>query len=483
MKKLLALAFLLLALSAFSEGLTYNDLLKNRLENDSLYIQIKNNYEIARNTYKSTMLNAYLFTDLSTGNVNLRFNSDKTKSGFSLEPSASISSPMLNNLGVTISVPYSNMDKGNLTKKGVSANLFFDIYSQSRNKFNLEIDSAKYNLELAERNLKIKEELIEKKLLNEIKNIFSEYSIFLDGKMKLTMANLKYRQVLAQGYSKNSPKLSTAKFSLMRSERELKEKEFVFFNSFDDFLNSFKIEIKRNELEDFFTKLALSIPEGKIPELDKLTEENFNSVINADREFKNKLKQNKIKRNIFSAKANVKFNTMRRENKLASKNTKTKNIESGLSFNFPGCKFYTGAIFNLEPKNQLNPSFQFMFSINPIQIYNHVLLSKTIKLSEENEAIALVDKKIKFKKELKQILMKAEKLKWQENLYSQELALYEKNAVDHNRLFKRGIINELENKQAQLEYQQAVLRKASADIESLIFNIEINENFIMINSK
>ncbi len=481
MKKIFIALIAMLSVPLFAQNLDYPQLLSKRLKQDSLYTQIKNAWQIEANNYKSSKINSYLNINLSTGSISYLINSDKKKSFFSISPIATISSPYLNNLGLQISAPYSTSGDGSKVDTGFGANFFFDIYSQNRNQMKLKLEQAEYSLSLAEKRLKMQEELIEKKLLNEIKSILSQYAVLLSSRMKLSMEKIKYQQTQAQGYNKNSPKFRTAQLSLMQAERETKNTEFLFMDNFESFTNSFNTKIDKKNMDEFFMKLATSIPDKELPKTESLNVENFFSMQNAKREYENFLKQNKIKLNIFSAQANLKFSMNKKEDPNPPLNIDTQNIETGITMNFPGCKLYTGASFTLRPKDNLNPNLLFSFSVNPLQIYDHVLMRQNTKLSEESKRIELRELEKKLKREVKQLQVKIEQLTWQEKLYNEELGIYKQNALDHKAWFKSGVISESQKRQAELEYQQAVLRKAQANIDSLIFNIEMNENFIIEN--
>ncbi len=483
MKRYFLIIFSILTIPIFAQIPNYQELLNIRLKKDSLYTQINDTYQISKNNYNSTKLQSYITADLSTGPINFAISSNKNEKNFSINPTASISSPMLNNLGIQFSFPYSNSANGDIVNKGFSTGLSFDIYSQSRNKMKLELENAEYALSLLENRLKMQEQLIEKKLLTEIKKIFGEYSALLGSKMQLTMEDLKYRQILTQGYKKNSPKLRTAKLSLMRTERNTKETEFSFLNSFNTFTQACKIEIKTEDIDEFFINLAESIAKKEAPNFKDLKAENYLALINAKREYGNLLKQNKMARNIFSAQASASFSTSKTTKKSPAINTENMSLGTGITMNLPGCTLSTGVDFPLKGKNKLTPNLKFSFSFNPIQLYNHIMLIKNTRLNEENELIKLEELTTTLEKEISQLKTQIEKIKWQQNVYAEELLIYKENLIQHKKWLKQGIVSELEKKQAELEYQQAMLRTAQSNIDAIIFNIQIKEDFKTKNSK
>ncbi len=471
MKRIIAFILLLLASKTFSENNSYSDLLQYRLKNDRLYSTIKNNWKIEKNNYDKTKLNAYFSANLTTGNIDFLLDSDKSKSEFSIDPSILLGSPALNNLGLQLSFPSGNIGNGLQTKSGFELGLSVDIYSQARNKAKLQIDIARQKLAYAEKQLALQEKLIEKKFLGEVKKMLSEYAGLLKAKLETTQANLQYRQLEAQGYNKSATKLSTAKLNLMRTQREEKENEFSFSDTLNRFFDSCNLKIENNAVDSFLLKLSQSIPKTKLIEIDKLTEQNYSKLQNAEEEYKTILRKNKIALNIFSAKANTKYS-----NSITNKKG-TENIQAGVTMMFPGCEFYTGAIFTTTPKNSTPPNLRFKISVNPLEIYNYILTKQNTKLSEENELAKLQELRYNFQAEIKQLVIKRNKFEWQEKLFAEEIEIYKQNAKDHRQLFNQGIISELEKNQAELEYKQAVLREANTKIDSTIFNIDITEKF------
>ncbi|WP_024466614.1 hypothetical protein [Treponema pedis] len=471
--------FAFFAVPVFPQENIYNNLLEYRYGNDPDFSLIKNNSEIAKNNYNSAKVNSLFAIELGTGKMSLTLTSDKEKAKFSMEPYALLGMPVYNNLALKITSPFSTVDNGQTSNKGFSLGLSADIYGQTRNKFKLQIEEAYENMKQAEKKLLIGKQLIEKKLLTDIQKMFTEYSLVLSKKLNTVQANIKYLQTVAQGFSENSAKLRTAKLSLMSSEREEKEAEFSFTVSLKIFSESCGIRLDESKTDDFLVKLASSIPKTKITSIENLSEENYSVILKAERDYKNALVRNKIELNTFTLSGEMGFSDMNIKTPLTEKNEKS--VSTGLNMLLPGIKLSTGLLFPLSEKNSVKsekePSLQLSLAINPIAMYDYALKRKNTNLLNLNERIKLNEIKRNFENEFKSFKIQKEKFEWQQNLYSEELDVYKKNAEDHAQWFTRGVISSFENMQADIEYKKALMRYADANINVNIFNVNIKELF------
>lgn len=482
--KLIVFIFFL-QISLFAENGFYKNILDYRYKNDPTHSLIKNEAEIAKNNYKIVRLNTFINTELSTGFVNMGLNKDKEKNTFSIEPYISSGVPIANNLGLKLSIPYSSENGGKNISKGFQTALSFDIYSQLRNSLKQKTNEAYDIFQLAQKKVSMSENIIEKKLLQDIKNILSEYGNFLLKKSLTVQANINYMQTRTQGYGENSAKLRSAKLSLMSAAREEKEALFSFEVSAKLFFQSCGIKIEKEQTEDFFLTLASEIPNKKIIPVENLTSEKYINIIKAEKEFKNKLIKNKIELNPLTMSGEVKFSRMDIASQVFNPNNSTyeKNnkddtsFQTGFNILFPGGKIYTGVKIPVSNKEKNPLLFQMSFTLDPIAIYDYTLKRKNSYIDIQNEKIKLDELKENFENELKALLIQKEKYEWQQNLCSEELKIYKTNSEDHQVWFKQGVISSFENMKADLEYKNSVIRYATANIDIGIFNVRIEELF------
>ncbi len=486
--------FILLTASGFvfAQTSVYTEILEYRLKNDSEFLVITNNSEIAKNNYKQIRAASLFAVEVSTGQINLTLNKDKKKSSFSMEPFLLLGTPLYNNLALTLKAPYTSANEGKDFRKGVLLALSADIYSQTRNKLKLQIDEAYENMSLAEKKLNMGKQLIEKKLLTDIQQILVEYTGMLAKKLETVRANIDYKQVLAQGYSEDSAKLRTARLSLLSAEREQKEAEFSFSVSSKIFFESCGIHYDEKNSEEFFKNLSLSIPNVQIASTENLSEENYSVILKAERDYKNALIQNKINLNTFTLSGEFNFSAFKIQNEIIDPNTGLSSLNKnnemsaggGINMLLPGIKFYSGITIPIADKTNssyekkdLSPSLNFMFAVNPISIYDYILKKKNAKLFKINEKIKLNEIKRNFENEFKVFKIQKEKFEWQQKLSLEEIDIYKKNAEEHAQWFARGVISSLENMQADIEYKRALVRYADANINVHIFNTQIKELF------
>lgn len=447
----------------FAQENIYDKILEYRCKNDTDIVLIENEAAIALNNYKSVRLNSLFAFDFSS-TLNFNLSSEKDKSGFSVQPSVSAGMPLYNNLGLKLSAPYSY--KMGKSSQDFSLGLSGDIYSQARKRKKQEIETSLEALKEAEKKVKSVKELAEKKLLTDIQKILSEYSALLAKRLSGIQADINYKQILAEGYSETSSKLRTARLNLISSERTEKETEFSFEVSARLFFESCGLDIPKKDEDEFFIRLAKSLPKQKLISMENLKAENYKPLLKAENDYKKLLEKNKMDLSPFSASASLGYSYTMNQNK---------NISSGLQLMFPGVRLDTGLSLSLYSASV--PAMQVSFSINPLAIYDYYLNKKNVSLKEAGEKIKLGNTRNNFAKEFNTFKLKWEQLEWQQIRYAEELDIYKENAEEHAKWFQRGLINALENKQASLQYITALLGSADSNIAVHIFNAELKEAF------
>ena len=447
----------------FAQENIYDKILDYRCKNDTDIVLIENEAAIALNNYKSVRLNSLFAFDFSS-TLNFNLSSEKDKSGFSVQPSISAGMPLYNNLGLKLSAPYSY--KMGKSSQDFSLGLSGDIYSQARKRKKQEIENSLEALKEAEKKVRKVKELAEKKLLTDIQKILNEYSALLSKRLSGIQADINYKQILAEGYSETSSKLRTARLNLISSERTEKETEFSFEVSARLFFESCGLDIPKKDEDEFFIRLAKSLPKQKLISMENLKAENYKPLLKAENDYKKLLEKNKMDLSPFSASASLGYSYTMNQNK---------NISSGLQLMFPGVRLDTGLSLGLDSASV--PSMQVSFSINPLAIYDYYLNKKNVALKEAGEKIKLGNTRNNFAKEFNTFKLKWEQLEWQQIRYAEELDIYKENAEEHAKWFQRGLINALENKQASLQYITALLGLADSNIAVHIFNAELKEAF------
>nr|WP_315316545.1 hypothetical protein [Treponema denticola] len=447
----------------FAQENIYDKILEYRCKNDTDIVLIENEAAIALNNYKSVRLNSLFAFDFSS-TLNFNLSSEKDKSGFSVQPSISAGMPLYNNLGLKLSAPYSY--KMGKSSQDFSLGLSGDIYSQARKRKKQEIETSLEALKEAEKKVKSVKELAEKKLLTDIQKILNEYSALLAKRLSGIQADINYKQILAEGYSETSSKLRTARLNLISSERTEKETEFSFEVSARLFFESCGLDIPKKDEDEFFIRLAKSLPKQKLISMENLKAENYKPLLKAENDYKKLLEKNKMDLSPFSASASLGYSYTMNQNK---------NISSGLQLMFPGVRLDTGLSLSLDSASV--PAMQVSFSINPLAIYDYYLNKKNVSLKEAGEKIKLGNTRNNFAKEFNTFKLKWEQLEWQQIRYAEELDIYKENAEEHAKWFQRGLINALENKQASLQYITALLGSADSNIAVHIFNAELKEAF------
>lgn len=499
MKYLFCLFCLFLNVFVFSEDGVYQSLLDYRLTHDNEYKNINLEKEIAENELKKTKNSSITNLELGVSDGLFTFSKDKSRQGFSLNPYLNFSLPLYNNTGFRLNMPLSK--KGDDTINTINFSLFTELYGTTRRQQKLLISLAREKRDKATRKANMAKSYIEKKLLKDIKDLFSSYLNVLDKGIKAVQANISYNQVKVQGYGQSSSKMRTSNLALLAAEREIKDAEFSFNTRYRRFLKSCGMEEafvpsntvsfdekvkdeenkKKLEIADFLEELSLSIPKEDVISLDSFSKDNYVPLQDARRTYEELSLKRKIQTNPVTLTGEAGFSNSKKTyspSSLLGKGTVNENnMLASVNLKIPGAKIMTGLEIPLDSKRSGDVGIKFGFAINPLEIWNYVLDKKNSKMQDDIERLKLEDALDEFESTFNELKTKKGYLEWQRQMTNEEISIYSQNRAEHAEWFRRGLISGYENMQADLEYKRAILRELDSRISASTFNIETSLMF------
>lgn len=457
----------------FPERKLYETLLNYRLENDNSYKYLRLEALIAENNYRKAKNNSLANFILGSGDMKFTFSKEADKQGFSVTPYADLSFPFLNNTGVKVTAPYSKY--GNTVNSGGGIVLSTEIYGQTRRHSLLLVRQAAEAARKADKKAANGAELTEKKLLNDIKNLFNEYVSLLDKEIDETQANINYEKVKAQGYGNASSKARASHLSLLTAGRERKQADFSFSVTYKKFLQSCGIK-EELSAEEFLNNLASSVPDTEVMQVDGFTADDYVPIKDAKLLYAHNIENRALSVSPFSLAADAGYSYSKKS--ISNAAAEDSHLASaGLSMKLPGTKISAGVDVPLVGKSHNGTVFKLGFSFSPLEAWNYSLDRKNAAAQNQIEILELNDLINSFDMEFKTIKVKSENIKWQKKVSLEELSIYKQNDDDHKIWFSKGFASLFEKQQAELEYKKALARLVNARINCTVFNIETSSVF------
>ncbi|MGP1414920.1 MAG: hypothetical protein ACTTJ6_03165 [Treponema sp.] len=483
----------------FSEDGVYQSLLEYRLSHDNEYKNLYLEKEIAENELRKTKNSSIANLELGVSDGLFTISKDKTRSGFSLNPYLNFSLPLYNNTGFRLNMPISK--KGDDSINTINFSLFTELYGVSRRQQKLLISLATEKRDKTLKKANMSKSYIEKKLLKDIKELFSSYLTVLDKGIKEVQANISYNQVKVQGYGEASSKMRTSKLALLQAERDMKDAEFSFNTKYRRFLKSCGMEDafvpsntvsleeerkdendrKQLQIADFLEALSKSMPKDEVISLDSFSKDNYVPIQDARRAYEAGKLKRELQVNPVTLTGEAGFSNSKKtystSSLLGTGTVNEQNIIAGINLKIPGAKIMSGFEVPLDSKRRGDIGIKFGFAINPLEIWSYVLDKKNSKMQDDIERLKLEEGIDEFETTFNELKTKKGYLEWQRQMTNEEISIYKQNSEEHAEWFRRGLISGYENMQADLEYKRAVVRELDSRINTSTFNIETSLMF------
>ncbi len=471
-----------LGIFTFATEAYYEQLLEHCLENDAEYKTFNLEMEMASEELKKTRIASIANLDLGLSEGMFSFSKKEEQKGYSFTPYASVFLPIYNNLGFKFSSPISKM--GEVKNEAYNFSLSAEIYGTTRKNQKLLISIATEKQKSVEQKLKRAKKYVEKKLLKELKELFTSYGDVLDKKLKEMQAEIALNQLRVQGYGEASSKMRTSNLSLLAAGRDVKESLFSLETKYNKFIKKTvgSEETPQNEdalmesVESLLENIFLSIPKDELLSLDKFSEQNYIAIEEAKRAYEVNVLKNKIALNPLTVSGEAGFSdskkTFTSSTPFQRDPVKTESVSAGISLKMPGAKITTALDFPLDSNRRGDIGFKFGFALNPLEIWSYTIEKKKLLAGEKIEELKIGEQVEEFETFLNSLKTKRNYIEWQNTLIGEELPIYKENAQEHGLWFSRGLIGNSEKLQAEMEYSKAKLRQLDARISINSFNIE-----------
>lgn len=471
--------FLLSSLYAFSEEDDYSrvtELLASYMSND-LTLK-KYTYVVMQSSldFEETKINNGLEVNLSSGTMTLKTNG--SNSYFTVEPSATVSIPQLNNSSLSFSATGTNKDDED-NWQDMSLSFETDIISGARLSRKVELLKSKRTLLEAKRNLQDQALTVEKEFYSELKELYGYVIDVLEEKDDLYDNQLTLRTIQAQGYSKTSSTYRSAELDVKSSERKVEKAIRELDRNTALFAKKCGTEYNYSYSPDIKDLQALSFLPVKIPLKEGLDMSSFPKNSYSDIEtarWANYIAELERKADYavtLSGNAGYTFND-------TDANSDT--VDTGLSLTWAGLSLSAGISFptadkkfssNIAASTSKKPIYSLSVGLKP----NSFALEKIEdKQDEVNRNLELIDIKSAEENYENDILDKKttlEDIVWARKNYAEEYNMYKKLADDDYSYYKAGVIVESDYLDAITKRDEAFVNGLITDIEMIIYNNEL----------
>lgn len=499
MRRVFCLLYLFLNIFLFAQTGVYQSLLEYRLNHDNEYKNLNFEKEIAENELQKTKNSSIANLEMGVSDGIFTISKDKNRQGYSLNPYLNFSLPLYNNTGLRLNMPISK--KGEDSLNTINFSLFTELYGTTRRQQKLLISLATEKRDKALKKANMSKSYIEKKLLKDIKDLFTSYLNVLDKGIKEVQANISYNQVKVQGYGEASSKMRTSNLALLQAERELKDAEFSFNTRYRKFLKSCgmeetfvpantvsfneetkeEVDVKKLRISDFLDKLIQSMPKDEVISLESFSKDNYIPIKDARLAYESGKLKRALQVNPVTLTGEAGFSNSNKtygsSSLLGQGSVTEQNMLAGINLKIPGAKIMTGLEVPLDSKRRGDVGIKFGFAISPLEIWNYVLDKKNVKMQDDIERLKLEDVIDEFETTFNELKTKKSYIEWQVQMSNEEISIYRQNRAEHAEWFRRGLISAYENMQADLEYKRAVVRELDSRINASTFNIETSLMF------
>lgn len=458
---------------AFGEQ-TFNTLLQKRIEKDNAYAIALLEKKTAQNNAKTIRLNTVAAGSFALNNGAVMFNTDRVKRGFSVTPTMNVHFPLYNALRFSFAAPYKKI--GTNESVGVNLDLSGDIYSAARQKALLRIEQSEYAVVQADLKCREQKNRVRQTLLKDLKELGSMYAHVTEKQTQLLQTKINITQLKIQGFADNSIRIRTENLSLIRMQRALQEAEFNLYTQYHLFNEDDSTDIAVEQIHRFLYHVIQSLDEPTLINPEKLMIDQFKPFAAAQSSYRVNNLERKINRHSVSLKGNAGYSwNMTKTGSAGSDSTHV--IQAGLGIRFPGGEFNTGVQLPLlQPQNS---TLTFSLSIDPFAMISWKTAGVTSELQNTIEGTRLTVIEDEFKKTIKTYVQRKQRLEWEYELNNTELPIYQKNEADHAAWLSKGIITQAEFEKAHTGTQAADLRVLLLRIDQLLFNLELENLFLI----
>jgi hypothetical protein len=463
----------LLFFPAFSSSLgaeeirDYGALLQGFLERDSEGLRLNLEKERAALELQKYALETGTSFTVSSGDTLFAF----SPSGMSLStgPGMEVNFPKLRNTGFSVEVPLTTRGT-TVSQYGVDLSVKTGLITGQGETYKAGFEEHSRNFLTALRNIETQRLAGEKKFCTLIAELLTHQDTILKAQGEVIKAQYDLEQKLVDGYGAASVVRRTAELSLRTRERELREAERALGTALKNFADSCGVD-------------KAGIPEN-IPEEDLLLISSFdrNRYIPWEEAVRthqiNNLRRRAQDRS-FTLDGTAGYswkNDSGGGTGIAGASPGGSSVSAGISLAGPGLSLSTGVKIPLLHPDE--PSVTLQVQWKPWGSKTFGLDRRLRNLAADRELQVIAEAEKKYRDLLTEYDLKRGDLLWQQETYGEEAELYRLNAEEQKIWFDRGVIREIDYRNAQTNYQLAQNRIRSARIDRRLYNIDVRGLFV-----
>jgi hypothetical protein len=445
----------------------YGALLRGFLERDSEGLRLNLEKERAALELQKYALETGTSFTVSSGSTLFAF----SPSGMSLStgPGMEVNFPRLRNTGFSVAVPLTSQGS-TVSQYGVDLSLKTGIITGQGETYKAGFEEYTRNFLTALRNLETQRLAGEKKFCTLIAELLTHQNTILKARGEVIKAQYDLEEKLVDGYGAASVVRRTAELSLRTRERELREAERALETALKNFADSCGVD-------------KAGIPED-IPEEDLLLMSSFDRGRYIPWEEAawthqvNNLKRRAQDRS-FTLDGTAGYswkNDSGGGTGISGASPEGSSVSAGISLAAPGLSLSTGVKIPLQHPDE--PSLTLQVQWKPWGFKTFGLDRRLRNLAADRELQLIAEAEKKYRDLLTEYDLKRGDLLWQQETYEEEAELYRQNAEEQKGWFDRGLIREIDYRNAQTNYLLAQNRIRSARIDRRLYNIDVQGLFV-----
>ncbi|MDR2068804.1 MAG: hypothetical protein LBP71_02930 [Spirochaetaceae bacterium] len=445
----------------------YGVLLQGFLEHDSEGQRLNLEKERAALELQKYALETGTSFTVSSGDTLFAF----SPSGLSLStgPGVELTFPKLRNTGFSLAVPLTSQGD-RVSQYGVDLSVRTGLITGQGETYKAGLEEQTRNFIKALRNLESQRLAGEKKFCTLVAELLTNQNAVLKAQEEVIKAQYDLEQKRVDGYGAATVVLRTSELSLRTRERELREAERVLGAALKNFADSCGVDqagIPEDIPEEELLLMASFDPNRYIPWEDAAWTHRVNSLKRRaqDRSFTLDGTAGYSWRNSSDGGAG-----------MAGTSPGGSSVSAGISLAGPGLSFSTGVKIPLLRPDE--PSLSLQVQWKPWGIKTSGLDRRLRTLSADRELQVIAEAEKQYRDLLTEYDRKREDLLWQQETYGEEAELYRLNAEEQKIWFDRGLIRELDYRNAQTNYLIAQNRIRSARIDRRLYNIDVQGLFV-----
>ena len=468
-----AFIFLLLVTFAFpqnedlqGEPVTIESMLAAYISNDRQTQILAAQYQQAVLSHESVQNSTGLDVELSTGTVSIRAGQ------FRAEPAVTLSMPTLNGTVVAASVPVSVYGTdGKASVGGSSVSIETEILGGGAMQQRLSLVKSQRNVLEFRRSLEEHLLSTEYDFYSNLKSIYTEYASVLSAQNTLYEEKIDLDAIVVQGYGPKSSRYRTAQLEMLNAQHIADERQRRLERSVEKFAQKCNLDPKKltaNEIPDVSLQLESS---GILEEPVTDSVHNYKAMEKAEWNMEiTKLEQKADSQvSLYAGAGYTHKNTTFADNDT---------VNASLSLGLFGARLSAGVAVPVTGESR-TPAAQFSLSWSPSDLKSDRIKKQQNALDVHLALLQIQEAQESYETDMEDSLTDRTDLLWTRQLNLEQAELYRELVDDMASWFAAGYVTDSENRQAQVNLQNALIQCRITDIELLLNSIKTKMLFVV----